>query len=66
MYPIEAFDGIAPAYSAEAKKKVFFWVSLQLFKGKFFRCTDASKMTEDECHGQFIVYKVSNSSLRRH
>ena len=30
----------------------------QLFKGKFFRCTDASKMTEEECHGQFIVYKV--------
>ncbi|XP_035230551.1 voltage-dependent calcium channel type D subunit alpha-1-like isoform X2 [Stegodyphus dumicola] len=25
-------------------------------KGKFYRCNDESKMTEDECQGQYVVY----------
>jgi len=58
---------------------MFAVIGVQLFKGKFFRCslfikskekyyintifnysrcTDTSKMTEEECQGQFIVYRV--------
>ena len=36
---------------------MFSVIGVQLFKGKFFMCTDLSKMTEDTCQGQFIVYK---------
>ena len=33
------------------------FIGVQLFKGKFFMCSDLSKMTEDTCQGQFIIYK---------
>ena len=33
---------------------MFSVIGVQLFKGKFFMCTDKSKMTEDTCQGQFI------------
>nr|XP_033774311.1 voltage-dependent L-type calcium channel subunit alpha-1S isoform X1 [Geotrypetes seraphini] len=36
---------------------MFACIGVQLFKGKFFSCTDTSKMTEQECRGQFVVYK---------
>jgi len=36
---------------------MFAVIGVQLFKGKFFMCTDKSKMTEDTCQGEFIVYK---------
>lgn len=36
---------------------MFAVIGVQLFKGKFFSCTDNSKMTEDECHGTFIIFK---------
>ncbi|XP_018307179.1 ca[2+]-channel protein alpha[[1]] subunit D isoform X3 [Mycetomoellerius zeteki] len=29
-------------------------------KGKFFYCTDASKMTEDECQGTYLEFENSN------
>ncbi|XP_048467812.1 voltage-dependent L-type calcium channel subunit alpha-1S-like [Rhincodon typus] len=35
---------------------VFACLGVQLFKGKFYSCTDPSKMTEEDCKGQFIVY----------
>ncbi|XP_045040463.2 voltage-dependent L-type calcium channel subunit alpha-1S [Desmodus rotundus] len=36
---------------------IFACIGVQLFKGKFFRCTDLSKMTEEECRGHYYVYK---------
>ncbi|XP_059091600.1 muscle calcium channel subunit alpha-1-like isoform X4 [Tigriopus californicus] len=36
---------------------MFAVIGVQLFKGKFFMCTDRSKMTEEACQGQFIEYK---------
>ncbi|NXI54348.1 CAC1S protein, partial [Chloroceryle aenea] len=35
---------------------MFACIGVQLFKGKFYRCTDPSKMTEKECRGAFINY----------
>ncbi|XP_068275589.1 voltage-dependent L-type calcium channel subunit alpha-1S isoform X2 [Nyctibius grandis] len=35
---------------------MFACIGVQLFKGKFYRCTDPSKMTEKECRGYFIHY----------
>ncbi|XP_074420809.1 voltage-dependent L-type calcium channel subunit alpha-1S isoform X3 [Larus michahellis] len=35
---------------------MFACIGVQLFKGKFYRCTDPSKMTEKECRGYFINY----------
>ncbi|XP_071552405.1 muscle calcium channel subunit alpha-1-like isoform X37 [Panulirus ornatus] len=35
---------------------MFAVIGVQLFKGKFFRCNDRSKVVESDCRGQFIVY----------
>ncbi|XP_074972052.1 voltage-dependent L-type calcium channel subunit alpha-1S-like [Phalacrocorax aristotelis] len=35
---------------------MFACIGVQLFKGKFYRCTDPSKMMEKECRGYFISY----------
>ncbi|KAM8987982.1 voltage-dependent L-type calcium channel subunit alpha-1S isoform 1-T2 [Ara ararauna] len=35
---------------------MFACIGVQLFKGKFYRCTDPSKLTEKECRGYFINY----------
>ncbi|KFM70199.1 Voltage-dependent calcium channel type D subunit alpha-1, partial [Stegodyphus mimosarum] len=35
---------------------MFAVIGVQLFKGKFYRCNDESKMTEEECQGQYVVY----------
>ncbi|KAL7398358.1 hypothetical protein ABVT39_008477 [Epinephelus coioides] len=39
---------------------MFACIGVQLFKGKFYSCTDGSKMTEEECHG-FFVKHIENS-----
>uniref|UniRef100_A0A673A163 Voltage-dependent L-type calcium channel subunit alpha n=1 Tax=Sphaeramia orbicularis TaxID=375764 RepID=A0A673A163_9TELE len=36
---------------------MFACIGVQLFKGKFFFCTDSSKQTEAECRGSYIMYK---------
>ncbi|XP_071748883.1 muscle calcium channel subunit alpha-1 isoform X29 [Lepeophtheirus salmonis] len=36
---------------------MFAVIGVQLFKGKFFMCSDKSKMTAETCRGKFIVYK---------
>lgn len=36
---------------------MFAVIGVQLFKGKFYRCTDRSKLTKADCMGKFIVYK---------
>ncbi|XP_063220472.1 muscle calcium channel subunit alpha-1 isoform X4 [Bacillus rossius redtenbacheri] len=35
---------------------MFAVIGVQLFKGKFFYCTDRSKMTQDECKGTYLVF----------
>ncbi|KAG2468021.1 voltage-dependent L-type calcium channel subunit alpha-1S-like isoform X1 [Polypterus senegalus] len=39
---------------------MFACIGVQLFKGKFRMCTDLSKMTEEECRGEYIVYKEND------
>uniref|UniRef100_A0A4W6FBD9 Voltage-dependent L-type calcium channel subunit alpha n=1 Tax=Lates calcarifer TaxID=8187 RepID=A0A4W6FBD9_LATCA len=36
---------------------MFACIGVQLFKGKFFSCTDNSKQTQAECRGSYIMYK---------
>jgi len=36
---------------------MFGVIGVQLFKGKFFMCTDLSMNIEETCQGQFITYK---------
>ncbi|KAI3361703.1 hypothetical protein L3Q82_002061 [Scortum barcoo] len=35
---------------------IFAVIAVQLFKGKFFYCTDESKSLEKDCRGQFLEY----------
>merc|ERR1719309_723468 len=35
---------------------MFGVIGVQLFKGKFFMCTDLSMNTQDSCQGEFIMY----------
>ncbi|XP_041350166.1 muscle calcium channel subunit alpha-1-like isoform X2 [Gigantopelta aegis] len=39
---------------------MFAVMGVQLFKGKFFYCTDASKLTEDVCQGFYVDYDDGN------
>ncbi|TRY65828.1 hypothetical protein DNTS_018004 [Danionella cerebrum] len=39
---------------------MFACIGVQLFKGKFFYCTDTSKQTQEECRGSYILYKDGN------
>uniref|UniRef100_A0A3Q1F830 Voltage-dependent L-type calcium channel subunit alpha n=1 Tax=Acanthochromis polyacanthus TaxID=80966 RepID=A0A3Q1F830_9TELE len=41
---------------------LFACIGVQLFKGKFYSCTDPSKMTEEECQGFF--WKHMENSLQ--
>ncbi|XP_016527381.1 calcium channel, voltage-dependent, L type, alpha 1D subunit, a isoform X13 [Poecilia formosa] len=36
---------------------MFACIGVQLFKGKFYRCTDEAKSSPDECKGTYILYK---------
>ncbi|KAL1253195.1 hypothetical protein QQF64_017888, partial [Cirrhinus molitorella] len=35
---------------------IFAVIAVQLFKGKFFHCTDESKALEKDCRGEFLEY----------
>ncbi|XP_063698598.1 muscle calcium channel subunit alpha-1 [Culicoides brevitarsis] len=39
---------------------MFAVIGVQLFKGKFFMCTDGSKMTEEECQGTYMIFEDGN------
>ncbi|KAL0102109.1 hypothetical protein PUN28_018567 [Cardiocondyla obscurior] len=39
---------------------VFAVIGVQLFKGKFFFCNDASKMLESECQGTYLEFEDNN------
>ncbi|KAM8715266.1 hypothetical protein ACLKA7_002335 [Drosophila subpalustris] len=36
---------------------MFAVIGVQLFKGKFFKCSDGSKMVKEECFGTYLVYE---------
>nr|CAD7579923.1 unnamed protein product [Timema californicum] len=40
---------------------IFAVIAVQLFNGKFFYCTDESKFTKDECHGQYFVFEEGDT-----
>ncbi|XP_051974116.1 voltage-dependent L-type calcium channel subunit alpha-1C-like isoform X2 [Xyrauchen texanus] len=39
---------------------MFACIGVQLFKGKFFSCSDTSKQTQADCRGSYIEYKDGN------
>ncbi|KAJ8257225.1 hypothetical protein GJAV_G00183250 [Gymnothorax javanicus] len=41
---------------------MFACIGVQLFKGKFYRCTDEAKSTPEHCKGTFVVYKDGDVS----
>uniref|UniRef100_A0A8C4SBI2 Voltage-dependent L-type calcium channel subunit alpha n=1 Tax=Erpetoichthys calabaricus TaxID=27687 RepID=A0A8C4SBI2_ERPCA len=41
---------------------MFACIGVQLFKGKFYSCTDEAKYTPEHCKGTFIVYKDGDVS----
>ncbi|RVE48330.1 hypothetical protein evm_006990 [Chilo suppressalis] len=43
---------------------MFAVMGVQMFKGKFFRCNDISKMTEEECQGTYLVFENRNYVVR--
>uniref|UniRef100_A0A7M4FRM8 Voltage-dependent L-type calcium channel subunit alpha n=1 Tax=Crocodylus porosus TaxID=8502 RepID=A0A7M4FRM8_CROPO len=46
---------------------MFACIGVQLFKGKFYRCSDEAKQNPEECRGIYIVYKdgdVDNPVVR--
>ncbi|KAF3856310.1 hypothetical protein F7725_017033 [Dissostichus mawsoni] len=47
---------------------MFACIGVQLFKGKFYRCTDEGKSNSEECKGTYILYKdgdVNQPSIHR-
>merc|ERR1719458_1238325 len=36
---------------------IFAVIGVQLFKGRFWYCTDRTMQTEEECRGEYFVYK---------
>ncbi|XP_074537926.1 voltage-dependent L-type calcium channel subunit alpha-1D isoform X4 [Halichoeres trimaculatus] len=41
---------------------MFACIGVQLFKGKFYRCTDDAKSSPDECKGTFILYNNGDTA----
>uniref|UniRef100_A0A8C4SBA8 Voltage-dependent R-type calcium channel subunit alpha-1E-like n=1 Tax=Erpetoichthys calabaricus TaxID=27687 RepID=A0A8C4SBA8_ERPCA len=44
---------------------IFAVIAVQLFKGKFFYCTDGSKDTEKECLGYYIDYEKDKDKVKK-
>ncbi|XP_074524114.1 voltage-dependent R-type calcium channel subunit alpha-1E [Halichoeres trimaculatus] len=44
---------------------IFAVIAVQLFKGKFFYCTDSSKATEKDCQGYYIDYGKDKKEMKR-
>ncbi|XP_062419224.1 voltage-dependent R-type calcium channel subunit alpha-1E isoform X3 [Pungitius pungitius] len=44
---------------------IFAVIAVQLFKGKFFYCTDSSKDTEKDCQGYYIDYEKDKKEVKR-
>nr|BAA13136.2 voltage-dependent calcium channel [Heterololigo bleekeri] len=43
---------------------IFAVIAVQLFKGKFFYCTDMSKSNREECQGQYFDYEDESDKPR--
>ncbi|KAI6210463.1 Voltage-dependent calcium channel A type alpha-1 [Aphelenchoides besseyi] len=39
---------------------IFAVIAVQMFKGRFFFCTDRTKRFAEECHGEYFVYTNQN------
>ncbi|XP_078075293.1 putative voltage-dependent R-type calcium channel subunit alpha-1E [Mustelus asterias] len=44
---------------------IFAVIAVQLFKGKFFYCTDSSKLTRKECRGQYVYHGTEKKVVDR-
>ncbi|KAL2097786.1 hypothetical protein ACEWY4_006993 [Coilia grayii] len=44
---------------------IFAVIAVQLFKGKFFYCTDGSMNTQKECQGYYIDYSRDRKEVKR-
>ncbi|XP_028818264.1 voltage-dependent R-type calcium channel subunit alpha-1E isoform X4 [Denticeps clupeoides] len=44
---------------------IFAVIAVQLFKGKFFYCTDSSKNTEKDCRGYYIDYEKDKKEVKK-
>nr|XP_020468651.1 voltage-dependent R-type calcium channel subunit alpha-1E [Monopterus albus] len=44
---------------------IFAVIAVQLFKGKFFYCTDSSKDTQKDCQGYYIDYGKDKKEVKR-
>ncbi|GLD45823.1 voltage-dependent L-type calcium channel subunit alpha-1D [Lates japonicus] len=42
---------------------MFACIGVQLFKGKFYRCTDDAKSSPEECKGTYILYNNGDTAL---
>ncbi|XP_056131493.1 voltage-dependent L-type calcium channel subunit alpha-1D [Lampris incognitus] len=42
---------------------MFACIGVQLFKGKFYRCTDEAKSSPEECKGTYILYSNGDTAL---
>ncbi|XP_016396988.1 voltage-dependent L-type calcium channel subunit alpha-1D-like [Sinocyclocheilus rhinocerous] len=42
---------------------MFACIGVQLFKGKFYRCSDDAKTSPEDCRGTFIVYSIGETAL---
>ncbi|KAJ0064133.1 hypothetical protein NL108_000998, partial [Boleophthalmus pectinirostris] len=42
---------------------MFACIGVQLFKGKFYRCTDEAKSSPEECKGTYILYTTGDTAL---
>ncbi|XP_029995135.1 voltage-dependent L-type calcium channel subunit alpha-1D isoform X4 [Sphaeramia orbicularis] len=42
---------------------MFACIGVQLFKGKFYRCTDEAKSSPEECKGTYILYNNGDTAL---
>ncbi|XP_075996190.1 voltage-dependent L-type calcium channel subunit alpha-1D [Genypterus blacodes] len=42
---------------------MFACIGVQLFKGKFYRCTDEAKSSPEECKGTYILYNNGDAAL---
>uniref|UniRef100_A0A665U6B8 Voltage-dependent L-type calcium channel subunit alpha n=1 Tax=Echeneis naucrates TaxID=173247 RepID=A0A665U6B8_ECHNA len=42
---------------------MFACIGVQLFKGKFYRCTDDAKFSPEDCRGTYILYNNGDAAL---
>ncbi|XP_035015696.2 voltage-dependent L-type calcium channel subunit alpha-1D isoform X1 [Hippoglossus stenolepis] len=42
---------------------MFACIGVQLFKGKFYRCTDDAKSSPEECKGTYILYNNGDTAI---